>query len=237
MAPVTRELSATTGVLEPIQTARSVQGQVDELAAALDAQGTPPVTLIGHSWGAWLSGLVAAARPRLVRKLVLVGAAPFETSYVPEITETRESRLAEPEREELRAATNVLAGDADGDEDAAMATLESLLRTTDAYDPVPEYAAAVDHRPEVHRRVWARAAEMRASGELLAAFEEIRCPVVAIHGEFDSHPAEGVRKPLEGVLDEFRFVTLQRCGHEPWIERHARDRFFDVLRAELDADV
>jgi pimeloyl-ACP methyl ester carboxylesterase len=57
--------------------------------------------------------------------------------------------------------------------------------------------------------------------------------VVAIHGDYDPHPAEGVREPLSRVLSDFRFVTLEKCGHLPWIERHAKEPFYDLLRREI----
>lgn len=56
---------------------------------------------------------------------------------------------------------------------------------------------------------------------------------MAIHGDYDPHPAEGVRRPLSRVLDDFEFVLLESCGHRPWIERAARDWFYDILRQEL----
>ena len=63
---------------------------------------------------------------------------------------------------------------------------------------------------------------------------QIRCPVVAIHGAYDPHPAEGVRGPLTSIIRDFRFILLDRCGHEPWIERWARDRFYEILKNELN---
>jgi pimeloyl-ACP methyl ester carboxylesterase len=74
---------------------------------------------------------------------------------------------------------------------------------------------------------------MRQTGRLLELAHQIRCPVVAIHGDHDPHPAEGVRVPLLSVLQGFRFVLLDRCGHTPWVERHARERFFRALEEEL----
>ncbi len=74
---------------------------------------------------------------------------------------------------------------------------------------------------------------MRRSGKLLEMGREITSPVVAIHGDYDSHPAEGVEKPLSAVLTDFRFILLENCGHKPWIERQARERFFAVLEEEL----
>jgi len=61
----------------------------------------------------------------------------------------------------------------------------------------------------------------------------IRCPVVAIHGDWDPHPAEGVNDPLTKVLPDFRFVLLEKCGHRPWIERNAAETFYKVLVEEI----
>ena len=70
---------------------------------------------------------------------------------------------------------------------------------------------------------------MRKTGELLALGENTSCPVVAIHGDHDPHPAEGVEKPLSSVLADFGFILLSRCGHSPWQERYARDAFYRAL--------
>ncbi len=45
MAPVARELSVRWGVLEPLQTATSLEGQVQELRRVLEENGELPVTL------------------------------------------------------------------------------------------------------------------------------------------------------------------------------------------------
>ena len=41
---------------------------------------------------------------------------------------------------------------------------------------------------------------------------------------------------LEGQIEELRAVLvilLKNCGHMPWIERQARDRFYGILNEEL----
>jgi pimeloyl-ACP methyl ester carboxylesterase len=76
MAPVARELAHDRGILEPLQTATSLEGQVEELRVTLASYTALPVVLIGFSWGAWLSYIVAARYPALVRKLLLVAAGP-----------------------------------------------------------------------------------------------------------------------------------------------------------------
>ena len=103
MAPVARRLSAGRGVLEPLQTAASVEGQVEELSGVLNEHADLPAALVGHSWGAWLGFMVAARYPASVSKLILVGSGPFEAEYAAGIMAIRLSRLDEDERAELRS--------------------------------------------------------------------------------------------------------------------------------------
>jgi len=243
MAPVARHLARRRGILEPIQTATSLDGQVEELRTTLDERSQPPVTLIGFSWGAWLSFIVAARYPALVRKLVLVGSGPFEERYVEQVQETRLARLSEGERaafeDTLRALNDPTAASAASarEKDALLARLGALAAKTDGYDPLAEATEPADRvttRGEVFQRVWTEAAQLRRTGELLDLGWRIRCPVVAIHGDYDPHPAEGVRQPLAGVLGQFRFIRLEHCGHKPWVEQQARDAFYRALEEELD---
>ncbi|HYH03661.1 MAG TPA: alpha/beta hydrolase, partial [Bacillota bacterium] len=75
---------------------------------------------------------------------------------------------------------------------------------------------------------------MRNSGELLERGKQIRCPVLGIHGDYDPHPAEGVRVPLAGVIADFWWVLLKNCGHTPWNEQEARDNFYLLLKIQLE---
>jgi len=58
--------------------------------------------------------------------------------------------------------------------------------------------------------------------------------VVAIHGDYDPHPAEGVQKPLNDLLKNFCFIMLKGCGHKPWVEREIKEPFFRILKKELE---
>jgi pimeloyl-ACP methyl ester carboxylesterase len=237
MAPVARQLGASRGILEPIQTATSVAAQVAELRAALEAHADLPVILIGFSWGAWLSLMVAAHHPPIVRKLILVGSGPFEERYVARLREARMSRLTPEEQAEFDAILRSLGDPASGDKDRLLARLGALSAKTDAYDPIgdePVEGDRVDPQGVIFQSVWEEAAEMRRTGRLLGLAQQLRCPVVAIHGDTDPHPAAGVREPLTEVLDDFRFILLPRCGHTPWMERHARAEFTTILESELN---
>jgi pimeloyl-ACP methyl ester carboxylesterase len=237
-SPLAAALSAGRGVLEPMQTAKSAEGQIRELSGLLGKKADPPVTLVGFSWGAWLSLLVAAERPALVGRLILVSSGPFEEKYAGRIHAARLARLAPPERSEMESIAAILSDpDAAGSE-TAFARLAVLASKADAADPMPGHAVQADDvrlDPEIFKSVWKDAAEWRRNGRLLESAARIACPVIAIHGDADPHPFEGVREPLSRVVKDFHFILLERCGHRPWIERHAREAFYRCLERELES--
>jgi pimeloyl-ACP methyl ester carboxylesterase len=233
MAPLARELALRHGVLEPLQTALSITGQVEELKGILEERADLPVTLIGHSWGAWLAYILAARHPSLVIKLILVSSGGFEDKYAETTHENRLSRLHEEEKGEVLRLLGIIRNRSNANNNAEFARLGELFFKTDAYDPIPQEPPEIDVNLEIYRRVWGEATELRRSGKLLEMGREIASPVVAIHGDYDSHPAEGVGPPLSTVLTDFRFILLEKCGHKPWIERQARERFYRILEEEL----
>jgi pimeloyl-ACP methyl ester carboxylesterase len=233
MEPVARELASDRGVIEPFQTEDTIDGQVRELVEVLERHADPPVVLIGHSWGAWLSFITAARHPDLVRKLILVGCPPFEKRFVPRILETRLDRLNESERNEFENLLKELNDPSTENKSVAFVRLIELTKKTDSFNPIPDLKSVsipYDGQAVIFGKVWNEAEAMRRSGELLDLAERIRCPLAAIHGDHDPHPADGVRFPLLERINEFEWIQLDRCGHKPWIERFARDRFFETLR-------
>ncbi|RXE55665.1 alpha/beta hydrolase [Methanoculleus taiwanensis] len=233
MAPVAWALSTYAGILEPLQTAATLDGQVQELAEVLIEHAEPPVTLIGHSWGAILGFITAARYPGLVGKLILVGSAPFEERYAGAIMATRLLRLSDGERSEALALAEKFSDPAIEQNGKAFARFGELMAAADACDPLPHDDEVLEYQPAINRSVWEEARSLRSSGELLALGKNIRCPVIAIHGDHDPHPAAGVREPLSRVLADFRFILLDACGHAPWHERRARDAFFAILEREI----
>jgi len=233
MAPVARELSSVRGVLEPLQTAKTLDGQVQELHTVLEEKGDFPGVLIGHSWGAMLGFIFAAQYPSFVKKLILIGSGVYEEKYAVNIVPTRLSRLSEEERVEALSLIEVLSDPATDDKSTLMAQYGRLFAKADSYDPLPHDNEVLEYQHDVNYSVWGEASELRSSGKLLELGENIRCPVVAIHGDYDPHLPEGVKDPLSRALKDFRFILLEKCGHYPWLERAARDRFYDILRSEV----
>ncbi len=233
MSPVARELCSAFGVLEPIQTKPSIKGQIEELRIVLEKYGNPPVILIGFSWGAWLSFIFAANHPALVKKLILVSCGPFEQKYATRVQETRVNRLDEKERMELESIYEIFVDPAVKDKSTAFERFGALFSKADAYDPIKDESESVDFRFDIFQGVWKEAEELRRSGKLLELGRCIQCPVVAIHGDYDPHPAEGVKDPLSLILSDFRFILLKNCGHKPWMERQAKNEFYMILKEEL----
>lgn len=236
MAPVARELADRWAILEPLQTKLTVGEQVEELKTTLENNATLPVTLVGFSWGAWLSFIFAATYPEFVKKLILVGSGGYEEKYASKTHKTRMKRLSAKQKLEIKSLEKDLDHPRGQDKNMIFAKLGALFTKVDTYNPIPRSlgkSGEVDCRVDIFQSVWKDVAQLRDSGELLELGKLIRCPVVAIHGDYDPHPAQGVEKPLLRVLQKFRFILLTNCGHKPWIEKDARGRFFEILKEEL----
>lgn len=238
LAPLCADLAADCGVLEPRLTAESLEGQIEQLRAAL-AEEPSPLVLAGHSFGAMISLIVAALFPDLVSRLILIGSGPMEERYALGIMQTRLSRLDPAGRAEAENLMTRLAAPDSPDKDALMSRFGRLLAKADAFDPLPEApvmaGAGTDCRHALLVKVWPEMRALRVNGALLDMASRLRLPVTAIHGEYDPHPAEGVREPLARVLTDFRFILLPECGHQPWMERRARAAFLQALRREIAA--
>jgi pimeloyl-ACP methyl ester carboxylesterase len=235
VAPVARELSWDMGVLEPLQTAKTIEGQIQELKTILERNGAIPVTLIGFSWGAMLSFIFAAQNPSLVRKLILIGSGVFEEKYAVNIMKTRLSRLNDKERTEVLSLMGILEDGAIKDKNMPMARLGELMFKADSYNPSSYNSEVLECQYDIYESIWGQAVELRSKGELLKLGRKIECPVVAIHGDYDPHPPEGVKDPLSRILKDFRFILLERCGHYAWLELSARDKFYSILKTEIDS--
>lgn len=236
VAPMARELARDMAVLEPLQTKPSVDEQVEELKTVLEVNTGIPLTVVGFSWGAWLSYLLAAYHPHFVRKLILISSAPFEEKYAAGILHTRLGRLDEAERRQVQSMMETMKVPGVRDKNELLARFGRLFTKADAYDPLTLDGNELETCWDIHQSVWSEAAHLRSTGRLLELGKRIECPVVALHGDFDPHPAVGVRQPLTDVLKDFQFVLLRECGHTPWIERRARDAFYNILREHVSSE-
>ncbi len=217
------------GVMEPLQSGYTIRDLIAELDTQLE-EGLGPdgekTVLVGHSWGAFLSVLYAAEHPRRVRRLVLVGCAPFEEKYVPRILQRRLERLSPAEADVFRKTLERL----ENGEAEALGILESLVEKTDNCARRPEEEGdALPADGRMYGQVWSEARELRLEGRLTEALKRLECPVTVIHGDIDPHPAEGVLEPLENSGAAFEKFILPHCGHSPFNERDASETFYRIL--------
>ena len=176
VAPVARELSRYLGVLEPLQTVSSLDGQVEELRGSLEERSGLPVTLIVHFWGAMLGFIIARRHPQHVRKLILVGSGVYEERYAARIQQTRLGRLSEEERQEVLSLQGELEDPAAMGKGGELSRLGELFTMADAYDPLSLETEVIEVQHQVNERVWREARQLRESGDLIQLGQHIRCP-------------------------------------------------------------
>ena len=239
MAPVAKEISKKYGVLEPIQSEDSIDGQVSELKELLERNGEFPVILIGHSWGAWLSYIFASRYPNLVSKIILVGSGSFEDNYISSMNSKRENRLTDEENLRVGILFQLLNEPNNPNKKEVFREFGELMTKVDSFSPIcienESENESLDFQPEVFQNCMKEINRLRSSGELLDLGKAIRCPVIAIHGEYDSHSFEGVERPLTRIIKDFKFILLKDCGHNPWNEVYGKDTFYEIIFSELDS--
>lgn len=233
MVPLAQELSGDFGVIEPFQTEKTIEGQLRELHNILVNYGNPPVYLFGHSWGAWLVYIYAALYPALVKKIILIASGPFEEKDSQNIMQTRIDRLTEKENAELSTIQKELTNPFAVNKSYLFKQIGELLSKADTFDPLTNESHIIEYQPDIFQSIWNEASKLRKSGKLIRLGKRIKCPVVAIHGDYDPHPAEGVKIPLSKTLDKFKFILLKKCGHYPWNEKNAFNKFYQILRKEI----
>lgn len=211
----------------------SVTGHVEDLRAIIEAHcdGQPPVVL-GASWGAMLALAFAAAYPQFARGLVLVGCGTFDKESRAMIGPTRESRIRPEHRAEIARLEQEIAEPSE-----RMGAIHELTSYVDNYDPLPpppEAPASQMPAPRGFdapgfRQTWGDMMRLQDEGVYPAAFIAITAPVLMVHGNHDPHPGPQIRDSLLPHIPHLEYIELDRCGHDPWCERHAREAFFQAV--------
>jgi pimeloyl-ACP methyl ester carboxylesterase len=165
---------------------------VSDVSAMLGHESTSPVSLLGHSLGALVAALVAAERPELVSRLVLVDP-PFDPSrprdHIAEVERLRHAEMGQLERylqqrdrgmSELyaRALANIFRSAADG-------AFQAVARAE------PGYPALRESLPSIKVPTLVIAADPRLDAAL---------------------SAEAATAVAEAIPDG-RLVTIERAGH------------------------
>jgi pimeloyl-ACP methyl ester carboxylesterase len=232
MAPVARGLSRGFHVLEPWQRASggvplTVDRHVEDLRELVASRcaGTRPA-LVGASWGAMLALAYAAAHPDTVGALVLVASGTFDQAARQELVARRNARMTAKVRAALEEALR-------NPDDEKLEVVGRLMLGVDSVDLLSQDTEAGPVDARSLSETWADMVRLQQEGVHPAASSSFKGPVLMLHGAEDPHPGTLIRDSLLPYLPQLEYREFARCGHHPWMERHASAEFFDVMNTWL----
>ena len=219
MAPLARGLAGEFVVLEPLQrpsggeplTVAQHVADLHEVVESLGGGVRP--ALVGSSWGAMLALAYAAEYPERAAAIVAIGSGTLDPAARARMHEL----LAERRALDFDASYTFERCDGDGGVDGARAGDEGAFDT------------------RANQETWNDMLRLQAAGVYPAAFAAIRAPVLMLHGAYDPHPGTMIRDGLAPFIPQLEYREWERCGHYPWLEKHAREDFYRTLRAWLHA--
>ena len=178
--------------------------------------------VIGHSWGATLALLYAIEHSGRVDRLVYLSGTGIDPAWHQEYRSNREAKLAPAARRRLRSLSE-LGNTSEGAELARVREERStLLETTEYYDPaglaeIPRYDRfPINHTLNATLNV--EASQMEEEGSLATQVSRISAPTLVLDGEGDPRP-RWARSQIAELIPNSRHVTIERAGHEPWVEQ------------------
>ncbi len=230
-------------VLAYVQTARTIPDLIAELESHVQAiirrDGQTPI-LVGHSWGATLALLYAAAhatKPKLLPpKLVVLGTGPLELETKVRFRANLTARIPPSVQSKL----DLLDEEFDQSEDPSIRgplqiRYQDLI--TPYYNVDPESTKRLPHS------VWDTASFEAISEELGTKIEagtipkilsRVTVPVVSFHGASDPIPHDRTHAFFRAHLSAFRANTYMGAGHFPWVEPNGiGERYLADVAAEI----
>jgi len=187
---------------KPLDVDPSVANQAGWVASFVETCDVGPVVLVGHDIGGGVAQLVAANRPELVDRLVLVDTIAYDSWPEPNI-----ARLKDPKWDERFENIDLRAGFQRGlqfgmvDRDLATEDLAALYA-----DPFMAAGAAS------YLRV-ARALRTADTVDATPAIEAIAIPTTIVWGAEDPYQDPAYGRLLADNLLDARLVLLEGVGH------------------------
>jgi pimeloyl-ACP methyl ester carboxylesterase len=187
--------------------------------------------LVGHSWGAMLALVYASIYSDNISAPVIVGCGTFDPESRARMKRTIEERIDD----DLRGRLQGLTAQHLSRQQTRFAE-HLLMRPTETYAAIDvaegdTWSEHFDLR--AHEETWQDMIRLQECGAYPNAFEAIALPVLMLHGSYDPHPGPMIRDSLRRYIPHLEYREFERCGHEPWSERYARDEFLRELRAWL----
>lgn len=234
MAPVALELSQICGVLEPLQSALTVQDQIEELKEQIIEYADESIILLGSSWGAMLALLFASQNQNMINKLILVGCGTFTKESSAVADELRNTRLTQNQKNKLKKIMQVIDTLSRKEQNKMMKEFAVVFDTSDKYSPVRNNKELENLDWNIFKSVWEDFIKLReAPNYIKSEFSKIKIPVTLIQGDYDPHPTQEIYAFLKDCIPQIKLYELEKCGHYPWIEKYAKDDFYRIVAEEL----
>ena len=210
---------------------------VEDLSLVVTELGLQPLSLVGYSWGGLLALLyvVEAAQGMAGEawgagvapsRMVLIDPAPLTSEYRRQFEREFARRQAS---EEVQALRDQLA--ASGLKERDPATYRQRLFELSVAGYFADPRRARDLTPfrvmgRVQQSVW----ESLGDFDVARALGTVLTPTLIVHGREDPIPLASSEAAAR-ALPNARLVTLEACGHVPYVE--APDEMFDAITSFL----
>ncbi len=203
----------------------SVQVHIDDMVQII----TEPANILGHSWGAMLTLSFASQHPEKCRQIILVGCGTYSSISRKEYERRIALRTDIEKKNWFKEAIHNAKNEAERDQ--AFKAYGDYATSIQAFDPIPD--PYPDPSPkydrEGHAQTWVDAMRLQEERVEPARFKAIKCPVTLIQGKQDPHPGDLIYNDLKPHIPKLNYIELDQCGHEPWLESHARIPFLNLI--------
>jgi pimeloyl-ACP methyl ester carboxylesterase len=230
MAQVARGLADSYRVLEPFQSgvAMTVAEHVADLHEVVESQKEAVApAIVGHSWGAMLALVYAAAHPAMVGPIVLVCSGTFDLPSRERFGANMAKRMDAEMRQRLDRLKQL------PDSNERFRALGDFTMELYSYDLATTDQEIDESEPGANSETWDDMVRLQGKGVYPAAFAAIKSPVLMLHGAADPHPGAMIRASLAPHIPQLEYREWARCGHYPWLEKATREEFFSITRKWL----
>jgi len=211
--------------IEVLNYGQTIEDQLKEIHDIVEEFKIESPTLIGHSWGAWLAFLYACKYE--TSRIILIGCGAFKTSYLEQMDQSRQSKLTKEEEQKAAYFFEHMTSINDDD----LLEFGRLMSKMDAYELVDYKDKMITFDAKGHQMLMDELRPLRTSGKLLEMGRSISAEIVIIHGKEDPHPYKGVTEPFDEIGIKYDLILLEECGHSPWIEKYAKDMFYEYIKS------
>jgi len=210
----------------------NMERYVDDLEAIRNHFGYEKISLLGHSWGAFLAMNYAIAHPGNLEKLVISNSAPVSFDEHAAFAERWMSKTAphKSEIEKISASEEFAAGE--------MKTTENYNRiifSTYCHRPKKADLLNLKMSPEVFlngQKVYQKFFESLLSKpfSLYESLGKVKVPTLILHGDDDIVPLS-VAERLHKTIPHSEYRLIKECGHFPYVEKP--EEFFGIVQRFL----